>query len=275
MERRFILLLLLIGGSAALLGACGSDSEGPVSARFLDTLYGVLPGGVVRYVEPLGAEVFEVPEYVGSAKLLMIGKERGLEFHSILMQFDMTLDEEDIGKEVLSASLRLPVRVAPEGTEIDTVVVPYALDVSLYEIVQAFDEDDTLLVYPDLNPVPLPDSTGSGVRTLSIEDTRFHLDPGLVGEWLSGTREHLGIAIVLALEPGEPGLIEMNAHEYGSNPPAIDVTFTDSTTAAYASINDYSAVEVEDGGLICVGGVARRVHFTFDLAGVDPRAIVN
>ena len=265
----------MIAGSAALLGACSSDSEGPVSVQFLDSLYGALPGDVIRYVEPLDAAVFEVEEAVGSSRLLVIGRDRGLEFHSILMQFDMTLSEDDAGKEIESASLRLPVRVAPEGTEIDTVVIPYTLDVSLYEIAEPFDEDDTLLTYPGLEPVPLPDSTGGAVRTLSIEDTRFYLDPVIVQEWLSGAREHDGIALVLADDPEEPGLIEMNAHEYGSDPPAIEVMFTDSTTATYGSVNDYSAVDVEEGGLICVGGVARRIHFTFDLAGVDPRAIVH
>jgi len=274
-NRRLIPLLIAGLGSAALIGACSSQSEGPVSVQFLDSLYGVLPGDVVRYVEPLEATVFDVPENVGSTKLLMIGEERGLGFHSILLQFDMTLDDEDAGKEIESASLRLPVRVAPEGTEVDTIVVPYALEIELHEIASAFDEDDTLLVYPELDPVPLPDSTGGDLRTLSIESTEFYLDPALVGEWLAGTREHLGIAIVLAIPPDEPGIIELNAHEYGSNPPAIDVMFSDGTTAAYASVNDYSAVEVEEGGLVCVGGVARRIHFAFDLAGIDPRAIVH
>jgi hypothetical protein len=274
-RRHIILLLVMLAGPAVLLSACSSDSEGPVSVQFLDSLYGVIPGDVIRYVEPLDATVFEVQEIVGSSRLLAIGRERGLRFHSIFIQFDMTLSEEDIGKEIESASLRLPVRVAPEGTEIDTIVVPYVLDVSLYELSEAFDEDDTLLVHPALEPVPLPNSTGSGVRALSIENTEFYIDPGIVAEWLSGAREHLGIAIVLVTDPDEPGLIEMNSHEYGSDPPAIDVMFADSTTAAYASINDYSAVDVEEGGLICVGGVARRIHFTFDLAGVDPRAIVH
>ena len=275
-KRRYILLLLVaFVGSAVLYSACSSDAEGPVSVQFLDSLYGVIPGDVIRYVGQLDATMFEVQENVGSTKLLMIGKERGLSFHSILLQFDMTLSDEDIDKVIESASLRLPVRVAPEGTEIDTIVVPYTLDVSLFEVSEPFDEDDTLLVYPALEPAPLPDSTGGDIRALSIGDTGFYLDPVLVGDWLMGTREHHGLAIVLALDPDEPGLIEMNAHEYGSDPPVIEVMFTDSTTATFASVNDYSAVDAEGGGLFCIGGVARRIHFMFDLAGVDPRAIVH
>ncbi len=269
------MFLIVFAGLAALIGACSSDQEGPVSVQFLDSLYGVLPGDVIRYVEPLDATMFDVPEVVGSSKLLVIGKEKDLRFHSVLMQFDMTLDAEDEGKEIESATLRLPVRVAPEGTEIDTFVVPYTLDVSLYEVAETFDEDDTLLVYPALEPVPMPDSTGAGLRTFSIEETRFYLDPVLVGEWLSGAREHLGIAMVLETDPDEPGLIEMNAHEYGSDPPAIEVMFTDSTIANFASVNDYSAVELGGEGLLCAAGIARRIHFAFDLAGVDPRAVVH
>jgi hypothetical protein len=269
----------MFAGLAVLIGACSSDQEGPVTVQFLDSLYGVLPGDVIRYVEPLGVTMFDVPEVVGSSKLLVIGKEKDFRFHSILMQFDMELDAEDEGKEIESATLRLPVRVAPEGTVTiigpDTIVVPYTLDVSLYEVAEAFDEDDTLLVYPALEPVPMPDSTGAGLRALSIEDTRFYLDPGVVGEWLSGAREHLGIAMVLETDPDEPGLIELLAHEYGSDPPAIEVMFTDSTIANFASINDYSAVDAEGSGLFCIAGIAKRIHFTFDLAGVDPRAVVH
>ena len=158
-KRRYILLLLVaFVGSAVLYSACSSDAEGPVSVQFLDSLYGVIPGDVIRYVGQLDATMFEVQENVGSTKLLMIGKERGLSFHSILLQFDMTLSDEDIDKVIESASLRLPVRVAPEGTEIDTIVVPYTLDVSLFEVSEPFDEDDTLLVYPALEPAPLPES---------------------------------------------------------------------------------------------------------------------
>lgn len=276
LERRYIIfIMVMLAGSAVLFGACSSDPEGPVSVQFLDSLYGVIPGDVIRYVEPLDATMFEVPESVGSSPLLTIGRDRGLRFHTILLQFDMTLSAEDAGKEIESASLRLPVRVAPEGTEIDTVIVPYSLDVSLYELIESFDEDDSLLVYPSHAPAALSDSTGSDVRKLSIEATRFYLDPGLVDEWLSGVREHLGIAIELVMDPAEPGLIEMNAHELGSDPPVIEVMFTDSTTAAFASINDYSAVEVEEGGLFCIGGIAKRIHFAFDLDGVDPRAIIH
>ncbi|MCK4349572.1 MAG: hypothetical protein KAX13_01870, partial [Candidatus Krumholzibacteria bacterium] len=240
----------------------------------LDSLYGVDPGDVYRYVEPLTGMTFEVPVSVGNSPLLGIGETRGLGFHTTLLQFNMTLSDEDVGKQILSASLDLPVRVAPGGTIVDTLEIPYILTMSFHELLSGFDDEDSVIVIPPLDPDPLLDSTGAAIRELSIDNNEFHLDEIVVQEWVDGS-EHNGIAIVLEDMPDGPGLIEFNAREYGSDPPSIRVMFTDSTTAAFPSINDYSAVRFEGAGLNCVGGYATRIYFDFTIGGVDPRAIIN
>ncbi len=268
-------LSILLASLSLLLGSCSSDPSGPIFAQQVDSLYGVDPGNVYRYVEPLTGMTFEVPVSVGNSPLLAIGETQGLGFDTTLLQFDMTLSDEDIGKEILSASLYLPVRVAPEGTIVDTLEIPYIQTISFYELLSGFDDEDTVIVIPPLDPEPLLDSTGAASRQLSIDENEFYLDQIIVQEWVEGASEHNGIALVLEGMPDGPGLIEINAHEYGSDPPSIRVLFTDSTTAAFPSINDYSAVRFEGGGLNCVGGYATRIYFDFTLEGVDPRAIVN
>ena len=275
MLKRYRNLLILLSGLSLLLGSCSSDPDGPIFAQNLDSLYGVDPGDVYRYVEPLTGMTFEVPVSVGNSPLLGIGETRGLEFHTTLLQFDTTRSNEDVGKQILSASLYLPVRVAPEGTIVDTLEIPYILKASFHELLSGFDDEDSVIVIPPLDPDPLLDSTGAAVRELSIDNNEFYLDEIVVQEWWNGLREHNGIAMVLDGLPDGPGLIEFNAREYGSDPPSIRVMFTDSTTAAFPSINDYSVVRFEGTGLNCVGGYATRIYFDFTLDGVDPRAIIN
>jgi hypothetical protein len=277
MHNRNVIPLLFLSGLAILISSCTSDPEGPVSVPLLDSLYGLEPGDVIRYVEPIEGVTFDVPVSVGDSPLLGLGEDRGIRFGSVLIQFDMTLADEDVGKEIESASLHLPVRVAPEGTvvetPVDTFVIPYTLNVSLHELVEGFDEEDSLIVFPAFDPTPLPDSAGGGIRNLSLEETEFYLDKEIVEEWITG--DHQGIVVDLAADPEKPGFIEFNAHEYGSNPPAIRVMFTDSSTASFASVNDYSVVSFSEEGLSCVGGYATRIYFDFTLAGVDSMATVH
>jgi hypothetical protein len=218
---------------------------------------------------------FRVPVSVGNSPLLGIGEIQGLGFDTTLLQFDMTLSGDDVGKQILSASLYLPIRVAPEGTIVDTLEIPYVLNASIYRLLSGFDDGDSLIVIPPLDPDALLDSTGASMRELSIDKNELYLDETIVQEWVEEPMEHNGIAMILEGLPDGPGLIEINASEYGSDPPAIRVMFADSTTAAFPSVNDYSAVRFDGAGLNCVGGYATRIHFDFTLGGVDPRAVVN
>jgi hypothetical protein len=275
MQHEYNILFLLLTALALVLGSCSSDPGGPIYAQNLDSLYGVDPDGVYRYVEPLNGVVFDVPVSVGNSPLLGIGETQGIRYGTILLQFDMTLSDGDVGKQIQSASLYLPIRVAPEGTVIDTLEIPYVLTTSFYELQSGFDEGDSVIALPPLDPDPLFDSTGAVLREVSIDKNRFYLDETVVQEWVDGLREHSGIALVLEEMPDGPGLIEMNAHEYGSDPPAIRVMFADSTTAAFPSINDHSIVQLVGEGLNCVGGYSTRIFFDFTLDGMDHRAMIN
>ncbi len=267
---------ILVTGAAVLLACCSSDPEGPVTKKFLEEgTYGVRAGDTYRFVEVASGTTVSIPRGVGSSRLLAIGDTSGISFEAILIKFDFTLLEEDSGKTISTAFLHLPVRSAPEGTVQGTDTVPFSLPVAFYELLEEFSEDDTITSVPPYDPMPIPDSLGTTERELSIENTDFNIDKSFVEEWIEGTRQHHGVIILVTEEPEELGLIEMNAREFGSDPPAIRVEFTDTTTAAFADTSDYSIAILEGEGLNCVGGIATRVYFDFTLDGLDERAMIH
>jgi hypothetical protein len=67
----------------------------------------------------------------------------------------------------------------------------------------------------------------------------------------------------------------MNARERDTNPPSVRVTFSDGTSATFGPVADYAVAVFPHGGLNVVGGLARRIRFTYDVSGIPPRAMVN
>ena len=253
----------------ALLLSCSSDPEGPVSKRFVDDgTYGVKAGETGRVVIPVTAATISVPLGVGTEPLLMIGRVKGIEYRSILLKFDFTVADEDSGKAISSAVLHLPVQVAtPEDL---------TMPVTLHELLSSFSDEDTIAAMPPYDPDPIADSLGRTIDTLDIAGiNEFSLDTTVVGEWLSGRRAHNGIAICWAAVPDSASYFEMNAHERKTNPPSVIVTFRDGTSATFAAAEDYTVALFEQGGLNCVGGIARRIQFSFEIAGIPERAMLH
>jgi hypothetical protein len=252
----------------ALLLSCSSDPEGPIAARFVDDgTYGIKAGETHRVVIPVNATTVTVPYGVGTAAMLTIGRQQGIEFRAILLLFDLTLDEEDEGKTVSSATLSLPVEIqSPESLE---------MHVTFNELVSSFTEDDSISAIPPYDPEPIADSLGNTVRLLNIESTEFDLDTAVVNGWISGRRPHTGIAILWAEVPDTASVVEMNAHEYGIDPPTVEVNFTDGTSTTFGSEEDCTVAYFEQGGLNIVGGIAKRIFFTFDPVSLPEQAMVN
>ena len=248
--------------------SCSSDPEGPVSQKFVDDgTYGVKGGDIHRVVVPVSAVTVSVPEGVGSGRLLLLGRLQGIEYRAVLIRFDFTLDDGDVGKTVSSARLHLPIQVStPED---------FVLPATFHELLSSFDDSSSIVAVPPYDPDPIPDSLGVTVDTLGIENTEFGIDTAFVNGWLSGTREPNGIAIVWAAVPDTTTSLEIKSREYGSDPPAVRVTFTDGTSASFPSVADYSVAVFEEPGLNCVGGIARRISFGFDPVGIPERAMVN
>lgn len=248
--------------------SCSSDPEGPVSARFIDDgTYGVASGETRRLVVPVQAVTVSVPLGVGTSPFLNLGRQKGIDYCAILLRFDFTLDSEDEGKTVSSAVLHLPVEIeSPENLK---------MPVTFNELLSSFTDADSISAIPPYDPVPIADSLGRTVDTLGVASTDFDIDTAVVNGWISGRRPHRGIAILWAAVPDSASSVEMNAHEYGSNPPAVRVYFTDGSSAAFGSIDDYTVVRLGRGGLNCVGGIAHRISCTFDPVGVPERAIVH
>jgi hypothetical protein len=244
------------------------DPEGPVTAKFVDDgTYGVRGDSIRRAVFPLSAVTVSVPQGVGTGRLLLLGRLQGIEYRAILLKFDFTLADADVGKTISSARLHLPIVVAtPED---------FRLPATYHELLTTFSDTSSIVEVPPYDPAPIVDSLGGTVDTLDIESTEYGIDTSYVNAWISGTREHRGIAIVWAAVPDTTTSLEFKSIEYGSDPPAVRVTFTDGTSAAFGATDDYSVAVFEEPGLNCVGGIARRIAFTYDPAGIPERAMVN
>ncbi len=233
-----------------------------------DSAYNIDAGETKLAVFDLDAMTVEHPMGIGYGSFLKMGELKGIKFEAVLIRFDFTLSEEDIGKTVSYAELDLPVRLVQ-----DTL---FSLKVAFYELLEDFSEEDSITAVPPLAAGGVPDSNGTvPERLLNIQSSSYNLDPILVNDWLEGTKDHRGIAIVPNEIPASPGIVEMNARDYGSDPPVVRVEFTDGSTANYAAEADYSIATFTTDGLDCVGGVATRVYFEFDIEGLDDRAMIH
>jgi hypothetical protein len=149
--------------------------------------------------------------------------------------------------------------------------------VTFNELLEAFDEYDTLTSPPAYDPVPIEGANGETVRDISFERTEFSIDKSIVQGWVDGTSEpwEHGISINWAAVPDTFGLIEMKAKDYGSDPPVLKVIFEGGESVLLPSTADYSITEDNITGLAAAGGSARRIYFQFDLAGIPEHASVN
>jgi hypothetical protein len=248
--------------------SCSSDPEGPVSEQFVDDgTYGITGADVHRVIIPATGVTVTVPLGVGTDPLLILGRIRGIEYRAVLIKFDFTVADADVGKTVSSARLHLAMQVASPSD--------FTLPVTIHELSSTFSDTSSIVAVPPYEPEAIPDSLGATVDTLRIESTEYDIDTTYVNGWISGRREHNGIAIVWAAVPDTTTSIEIKAREYGSDPPAVRVTFTDGTSASYPASADYSVVVFNEPGLNCIGGLARRIAFTYEPTGIPDRAMVN
>jgi hypothetical protein len=248
--------------------SCSSDPQGPVSATFIDEgTYGVNAGEIVRVVLPTTAVTVSVPLGVGTEPLLEFGRVKGIEFRSILLRFDFTPAGET-GKRVSSAVLHLPVQIAtPENL---------TMPVTIHELLSSFTDSDSISAIPPFDSRPIADSLGRTVDTLDITGVNdFSLDTTIVNGWISGRRPQNGICLLWVTPPDSNSYFEINAHERGTDPPAVIVTFTDGTALTLGSVDDYSVAYFAQRGLNCVGGIARRIRFGFDTSAIPARAMIN
>ncbi len=254
----------------AVFACCSSDPEGPVTSVFLEEgSYTPKAGETVRYIDTLSSlTVVDIPVGIGKSSLLRLGEYKNIRFESILMKFDfdsLSLYED---KTVDSVLLDLPLVIIQ-----DTL---FHLQVTFNELLEGFNEDDTLTSVPLFILSPIEGGNGETVRDINIERTDFSIDALLVQGWLDGGAPWpYGIAINWAVEPDTLGLLEMKSTNYGSDPPVLRVIFTDMTEAVFPVIEDYTITSYNGDGIDCVGGVATRLFFEFSLDGIPEDAMVH
>jgi len=261
-------LSILLALSLVVMFSCSSDPEGPVTERFMDEgSYTVKAGDTYRIKVPVSVRTFPVPVATGERPVLGLGRLKGVCYKAVLMKFDFTSGPGFQNRTIDKAILKLPVRVVPPDSS-------FTVDFTINELLESFNESDTLTNIPDYSTEPVPDSLGVVDRRLGIVSTEFSLDKTNVAEWLSAGGER-SIALIMQSQSDSSGVVEMNAHEMGSDPPAITVSFTDSTDTVYAAVEDYNIIQIQDSSLSYVGGVAQRLLFTFSLDAVNDSAMVH
>jgi hypothetical protein len=254
-----------------LAAGCGTDAEGPVTRPFKESgWYSPEAGETVRYIDTLrSVSTISIPMGIGGSSTLKLGGTKGVVYKTILMQFeyDSLFDYE--GMTVDSVILDLPVIIVQ-----DTL---FHVGVTFNELLEEFSESDTITSPPAFDPVPIPGANGETVRDMNVERTEFSIDRSIVQGWLDGSETPWpdGISISWASDPDTMGLIEMYSQNYGSNPPVLRVRFEGGEEVLLPSISDYSIISDEITSLAAAGGVARRLYFEFDLAGVPELATVH
>jgi len=267
--RRLCLMLVLAAAAAA--AGCGTDAEAPVVSPFLEGgTYDPRAGETVRYVDTLSAvHVIEVPTGIGQSSILKLGEVEGIRFEAVLMQFDFDSIPYYAGMTVDSAVIDLPV-IAVQDTL-------FHLGVEFHELLGGFMEDDTMTAVPPYDPSPIEGSSGQTVLDINFERTEFALDRSIAQAWLDGGAEPWqdGIVIVWAAEPDTLGLVEMSSQNRGTDPPVLRLYLSDGTEVVFPVTADYTVTRCRECGFAVVGGVARRIFFEFDLAGIPEEAILH
>lgn len=265
--------ILLIAPLALALGlsCCSSDPEGPIMSVFTDGgPYKPRAGETVRHVDTLSAvSVFSVPVGIGESSFLRLGETEGIRFESILMKFDFDSLDYFSGKTVDSVYIVFPVRIVQDAD--------FELEIVMNELLADFSEDDTITAEPPFSGEAIPGAAGETVRKIDFETAAFSLDESMGQGWIDGTAEPwpLGIVVRWNSEPDPMGIVEMYSQNYGTDPPVINVSFTDGSNTVFPASEDYNVASYAGSGLACVGGVATRIYFEFDLAGIHEDAMVN
>ncbi|MCK4235560.1 MAG: hypothetical protein KAX38_00475, partial [Candidatus Krumholzibacteria bacterium] len=173
------LLFLLTICLAAAFTCCTSDPEGPIAERFLeDGSYGVRAGETIVDTVEVSCSSISVPTGVGGYELLMIGEMKDIRFEAILLKFDFS-DSVSFGRTISSATLNLPVKSAQwEDTIPSGGDSLFSMKVVFHELIDDFDESDSITVVPDYFYDPIGDSLGDPYteRILSLTSQDFSID---------------------------------------------------------------------------------------------------
>ncbi len=272
MKRTYLAYILLAAFALlAVTGGCGTDAEGPVTRPFHESgWYSPDAGDTERYVDTMrSVSMIEIPYGIGESSTLKLGEVQGIVYTTLLMQFNYDSLVNYEGLTVDSVILDLPVIIVQ-----DTL---FHLGVTFNELLEDFSEFDTITSPLSYDPSPILGEDGETVRDISFERTEFSIDESLVQGWVDGTSTpwEFGISINWAYEPDTLGLIEMYAQNYGSNPPVLRVKFSDGQEVLLPDVSDYAITADRIATLAAAGGVARRIFFEFDLAGVPELATLN
>jgi len=261
------ILILIISG-------CGSDEEGPVAQKFIEEET-YLPGGGETFCRIIPVDNTNsariATEVGGRSSLLKFGRNRGVEFNRLLLDFNLDSIPNHYGKTVEEIILYLPLVSSP-GCD---------LRFGIYPLTESFSEDDSLFTenVPGIQTDPVPDESGSVAdRILRTGEDEFGIDPEVVQRWVDQSEQpwQHGVALVVEEQPDSMGYFEFNSINYQQNPISLRVYFSDASGDTFAVDKDYSVPGYQpEGELAVVGGVASRLHFRFDLESLSDSVMIH
>ena len=264
MKRYYVFLLLSV--SLAVGAGCSSDDDTPLGAGFVvDSLIQSRPGQVLQdtiyngFTDTSFVTNSFYSAYTSEPTKLILGRDDNFESW-ILVRFDLSAAGDDTAKTVTSAQLAL----TPDPTE-----QAITLGAVFYELLQPFENGDTMTAVGLGNPIPDPDSPGPSIdRTMRAVPRFYSLPDTLVQEWIRGLTPNNGIAIVLNDTTTTLEMTFANQANNDVTKTQLDVSFSDGSNSKYdLKANGVFAKDLTAStDLRLSDGDTRRIWFPVDLS---------
>jgi len=280
MKRYYLFLLLSV--SLAVGAGCSSDPDTPLGSGFVvDSLIQSRPGQVFQDTIYNGSTDTSFvtnsfySAYTSVPTKLILGRDDNFESWA-LVRFNLSAAGVDTAKTVTLAQLAL---TPDPGNQTIT------LGAVFYELLQPFENGDTMTTLGLGNPIPDPDAAGSIDRTMRGTNDRFYsLPDSLVQAWIRGIAPNNGFAIVLNDTTTSQEMTYANQANTDVTKTQLQVSFSDGSTSNYDLLaNGVFAKDLTvSTDLRLSDGDTRRVWFPVDLSAIpeevllhDARFVVN
>jgi hypothetical protein len=264
--RRILLCLALVGGLVGAQSGCSTDPDTSLGAGFIDDILGSRPGVVLQdTIDVVEDTVLAYAALLTNDDDLEVGRRSGYSRAAVIRP-DFSKTDGDENRVVSKAFLRMRLK---SGEEVAA---------RFYQLAFAYTEGDSMATLDTLSAVLDPDSNRFD-RIMTFAQARHPLPAQLVQGWIRGDSASNGLVVVY-LDDGNERVAVFDASEktgVDSDPPTIQVDFTDLTSSSYPVTNDAVFVRPTTGtsNLIASDGYLRRIWFHLDLTAISDSSAVH
>ncbi|MGD8414891.1 MAG: hypothetical protein PVF33_11705 [Candidatus Latescibacterota bacterium] len=251
--------------AAALVAAlsCGDSDDTPLGSQFIGDLLGSRPGTVFEdTIRMAGGDTsYAFYTLIDKQDYLEVGQDDGYVRTALLRP---NVSSGDHASQVVEqANLRL--RMIEDDLYVD-------LTARFYELGTEYSEGDTI---QDLDTTfVIPDTLGQLDRRLQLFPPNYPLPPDLVQSWIRGETPANGIAIIYQNTADE---LFGCWSRTGTEPPTLDVTFTDGSDATFSVAADgiYTRPTTTTDNLVISDGYVRRIYLPVDIGAIEDSSAVH